>query len=538
MARKRSRIEQLTLNDFTGGFTAKKAATAFTERQWAKLEGFVLEDEATLRSQWGLQQVTGSTDLLWTEFYRGRGASFLVSLTSAGTLQWLPAPSSFDVAATTKALTWTSLATGLPTDLRPLCRIPLKDESAEGYRSALLLNSIDLAGATENAYAIYQTDGSSTLTLVTYSDHWPNYAPDGETPLSNTMPLGQIGAMWGDFLFLADIEWFDDASLDLSAANVKRYRNGFWRSQAQDPTAFDPLDVFFVGDPEFVVNGMVVIDAGLLVFASGGPANVGGVYLLRGTPDRFEIELIRGGEAATGAATFWPYTGTATWIGASGIWHTNGEQVSRLDFPAMGLDTTGDANDRVLTSGPYLLATRLGTMFCARAFEDDAAWTQLVIPGVELLWPSPVGQSIYMTIGILDGATSGQLWRFNRYEPDDGTSERGKQDGTSLALTIATRTLADLDGHATSFFHRYGVRGTTPNDAGGTVVSGRFYAGPARESGVASLSETLNEALTGRFEKVLIATGPLLEGSVEFVFNGDVEVEQISVWAHRGRGSR
>lgn len=533
-------IQQVPSSDFSGGFTPKMASTDFSDRQWAKLEGVVLEDEAELRSQWACQQIGTLDDVAWVVPYQGHTRLYLVALSFAlsGSLWYCEVPAADANTATAAAVTWTQITgTTIGVDAmkrRPVGLMPLKAASIEGYRSALLLTpdpgpDPDANGVTTSSLAIYQADGSTALTFVEYTDHYPAMDTDGVTPLGNKMPRAMHGTMWEDFLVLGNIEWYIDGTAALSDTNVKPYRNALWFSQGGDPTAFDPQSVVFVGDPETNITGMSIIDAGLVVFTSSGPHDTGGAYLLRGRPDYFEPERLSAIGADQGACT-WAYTGAAAWISETGeVFHSNGEEVMRLDDP-LDLDRTSSTADNLQGFGPYLIASRLKRLFAFRVFETDGAWTELITPantgGIRSM-RTVADQLVFVAAG---GSGWGTVWRYVRSE----NAERGQVAGVPIAPTIATRTVEAGGGHDVTFWHRFGFRATGP----GTVETITLRGGPALDAAQPTLVHTLSRALEVRDELVVPAHGPTVEASAEVVFSGDVKVEQTSWWAHRGRGSR
>lgn len=533
-------IQQVPSSDFSGGFTPKLASTDFSDRQWAKLEGVVLEDEAEIRSQWACQQIGTLDNVAWVVPYQGYSRLYLIalSLDLSGSIWYCEVPPATAASATTEATTWKSL-TGptygaQPEDRYPIGLVPLKAASSEGYRSALLVTpgpgpDPDSGGTTTAALAIHQADGSTDLTFVEWTNQYPALEADGETPTSNVMPRARFGTMWEDYLVLGSIEWYVDGASALSDSNVKPYRNGLWFSQGGDPTAFDPQSVVFVGDPETNITGMSIIDAGLVVFTSSGPFDTGGAFLLRGRPDYFEPERLSAIGADQGACT-WAYTGAAAWISETGeVFHSNGEEVMRLDDP-LDLDRTSHTSDNLQGFGPYLIASRLGRLFAFRVFETDGAWTELIVPpnlgGIRSM-RAVADQLVFIAAS---NSGWGTVWRYVRREHD----ERGQLGGVPIEPTISTRTVEAGGGHDVTFWHRFGFRATGP----GRVETITLRGGPALDDEQPTLVHTLARPLEVRDELVVPAHGPSVEASAEVVFSGDVRVEQTSWWAHRGRGSR
>lgn len=55
-------MENITLNDFSGGMVENVSPTDFSPRQWAELKGFVPSVDGVMESQWSLQKVGNSGD--------------------------------------------------------------------------------------------------------------------------------------------------------------------------------------------------------------------------------------------------------------------------------------------------------------------------------------------------------------------------------------------------------------------------------------------------------------------------------------------
>lgn len=513
-------IEQISLADFSGGFVPRRTSTDFSERQWAKLHGFVLEDEARIRSQWALQQVGADSGFDELDTLDAR----VIARKPDGTFWYegyVPSTETFDV---TRARTWTQI-TGITadTELHIVCRVPLRDEDAAGFREGLLLNGRERAGS---AYAVY-FDGGGNVQVKEWTKKWPD-GTEGTT--DNMMPPANKGAMWGDFLVLGDIRWFDDDTAVMSDTNNKPFPNGLWFSEGGDVDQYDPLSVEFLnfgtGPDGQDVAAMVNIDAGLLALSASG------VVLLRGDGYSHARELIRAGVGPADqlAAAWWPEVGAAAMLDKVGqVWLTNGEEFTNLT-KHLDVDRSVGADDWVYGWQEFLLVHREGRLLAFRAFDVDGAWTELIPPAgvTSMSWPVHLGDQLYF----LDDA--GTCWRFNRR---DDIGERGLSDGLVVSPSLATRTVERFDGHEQTWWHRFGVYGR--GYTGVSKVSAvTLYDGPVLDPASNSLTRTLNDVMGERHRQIVRAHGPSVEASAEVTFEGDVEVEQAAWWAHRGRTER
>lgn len=514
-------IEQVVLDDFTGGFVPRLAASDFSDRQWAKLEGFVLEGEARVRTQWPIQLIGAKTGFDRLAALDG----WLIARhdDGAGTYTWwyLDNPDGTLTATQTAALTWTQLTAVTSTEeLETVCRIPLRDQDSAGWVEALLLNHRDRNGS---AWAVYEDQGTGSLTVKEWTDKWPDV--DGAN--DNVMPPGSVGTMWADFLVLGDIRWLDDESAAIGDTNNKPHPNGIWFSQGGDPDSWDVLDVEFMGFHESPhgqkVLDLTPMDAGMLVVTQSG------VALLRGNAADHSREPLRAGVTAKDrySAAPWPLTGTACWIDQAGqVWQTDGEAADRLD-KGLDLERQATFTGQLFAWDEYLLVSRADRCLAFTAFDVDGAWTELITPGAGApAFYQQVGDQLYW----LDG--SGRCLRFNRLDALDG--ERGQIDGVAQTLTVATRTLERGGGHRKTWWHRFGVRAEGP----GTLSKVTLRPGPALDAGQPTLVHTLSEAMGERYEQVVPAPGPSVEASAELEFTGDVRLEQCAWWLHDGRGSR
>lgn len=506
-------MKEVILADYSGGIAARESSTDFSDRQWSKLSGVVLESGSKVRSQWACQRISGRTDIVDMAVVDG----FVFAVTTTGAVIYAAEPGQGASAATTAALTWTTLsAVTADVNLRVLCPVPLRNQSAQGFISGLLLNS---TAGTGSAWVLYVDPGTGAPTAKQLADRYP------ATDTEESMPRAAVGVMWGDFLVLGDVHWLADDAASYTATNTKRYPHALWMAKAGKPFNWDTLDVVFTGvkgtASDSPVHAMIPVDVGLLVLTASG------AFLLRGTPDSFAYEELRVGAASASPAgsAWWSASGVATWVDTAGqVWHTNGEQFIRLDDP-LSLDRSAGAGDCVEAFGEYLLVVRDGTMYALRGWRETGAWTQLVPPGA-VTRMRRAGDSLYMLTG-------GQLWRFAR----GAESERGQTDGTAIEVAVATRTLETGDGHQRTWWRQFGVRADAGEGAP-RVVSATVRAGAARDVSAPAMKVTLGQPVGSREELVVPGHGPSVEASVEWVFRGDVTVEQVTAWAHDGVESR
>jgi len=125
-------MQRVTLSDFTGGMVQRISPDDYNKGEWGYIEGFVPENDRTLRSQWGIQSVgnngpaaasgsddnarnwlaNGTTGAIDTSdvisIYPLRASSgvFLVAIKANGTVWWTKASASDAAFATTNACVW------------------------------------------------------------------------------------------------------------------------------------------------------------------------------------------------------------------------------------------------------------------------------------------------------------------------------------------------------------------------------------------------------------------------------------------------
>lgn len=176
-------MQRIDLSDFSGGLSEQYNAEGFTNRQWSKLKGFVIDSDFSIRSQWPIQQVGSSTpsgtvpNVKAVNGFVGATATFLVAIDTAGYIWTATAPADTATNTTTTALSWTKQsAITANTDYRFITQI-LVSVTGLGEVNALLLHSVS---GTAPAVAIYE--GSSGITYKT----WDRFYPVDQPAISDT----------------------------------------------------------------------------------------------------------------------------------------------------------------------------------------------------------------------------------------------------------------------------------------------------------------------------------------------------------------
>lgn len=494
-------IEELQVFDFSGGEVDARSVHEPSDRQALALRGLVLEGDRELRAQWGgvtaSGTLTGVADL-------GLVDGLLVARDGGGVWHTAPQP------AGTAAPVWAALE-DLPagvSDLSIVGRMAVRAENA--WVNALLLNS---ATATSAAVAVYQVPSTGAAGVKSWTERHPS-----GTPTANAMPRGAVAAMWGDFLVLGDIAWNLDDTQPLTESNSTRFPHGLWYSQPGKLESWDPIDVEFMGQKagDNRVLGLFPVEQGMVVVTAAS------VVMLRGTPTTHSYEELRTGvsPATSDAVAFWPATGTVCWLDEFGrVWHTNGDEFARLDRP-IDVTVTLAARGSVTAAGDYLLVSGSDEVHVFRAFAEDGAWTRLVssdgwaagsLHG-EDLWARTVGGAVH------------------RYRMGDGTI-RGSFDGVPVRSLLRTRPLSE--GHATTFWHRVAVRALGPGQLA------RVVSRPSAEvGGPVWVAGDDGYSLAVQRDWVFPAHGASLDMTVDVEFDGDVTVESVSAWFHKGRAKR
>ena len=170
-------MNRFDLQDFSGGLSEQFAADGFTNRQWSKLKGFIIDSDYTIRSQWAGQSVgTNITPgVKAVSGFTGSSNSYLVAIDNDGYLWWAIAPAESANYTTTNAVSWTKLTSvALNLDYRFICEILLTVTSL-GEVNALLINSE--SGSTP-PIAIFENDSTSTIDYKVWDTFYPLDQPN------------------------------------------------------------------------------------------------------------------------------------------------------------------------------------------------------------------------------------------------------------------------------------------------------------------------------------------------------------------------
>jgi hypothetical protein len=101
-------MQRIDLTDFSGGLSEQYAVEAFTNRQWSKIKGFVIDTESSIRSQWPAQSIgTLAGGFLSVSGFVGSTNTYLVALGNDGYVYRTVAPSDTASYTTTNAASWT-----------------------------------------------------------------------------------------------------------------------------------------------------------------------------------------------------------------------------------------------------------------------------------------------------------------------------------------------------------------------------------------------------------------------------------------------
>jgi hypothetical protein len=160
-------MQRIDLLDFSGGISEQYSIDGFTNRQWSKIKGFILDSDYTLRSQWPLQSIGElGINVKAISGFTGSSNTYLVAIDTSGYVWTATAPSNTANYTTTNAVSWTKQTTiSANTDYRLVCEVLLPIEGL-GNVNALLVNCI---GGSTNAYMIYEDDTTNTIAIKTYN---------------------------------------------------------------------------------------------------------------------------------------------------------------------------------------------------------------------------------------------------------------------------------------------------------------------------------------------------------------------------------
>lgn len=213
-------MQRVDMNDFTGGISEQLASDNFSARQWAKLKGFVMDTDLTMRTQWAAQSVGGSTAITSgakaIAGFTGSSNSYLVAVANDGYIWWATAPSDTANYTVANAVSWTKLsAIAQNTDYRFITEVLLPVDGL-GEVNALLLHS---ASGTVPAVAIYENDLTGGISTKT----WSRYEPVDQPNLIDPLP-GEVKATSTATTFTAtsayqSISTFTDTANFFTVAN-------------------------------------------------------------------------------------------------------------------------------------------------------------------------------------------------------------------------------------------------------------------------------------------------------------------------------
>jgi hypothetical protein len=409
------------------------------------------------------------------------------------------------------------------------------------------------------------------------------------TPAIGYIPRANVGVFWNGYLVLGDIEYYRDTgdiskNIPLSSANSTRLRNGIWFSTPDNPTQFNPLAQFIIGQPDSQIIQMVVIPAGLLIFTSTVGAETG-IFLLRGTSPgvvtedelilNFSLELVRGGLGVPqnrspnfiiNKATSWGATGTVVFLDENNlIYQTDGQNVKLISDNILNVQTQKfELRDNLVAWDKYILAGLNNRLYIGRDYGETISWTSFVLPtstvDPRFNFNGPgsmieLNNCIYFTF---NGGIGNKVWRFNMSAPLQSNAffEYGKIDGVLADLILTTRPVRDTDMHEKTFWHSVGLRfrpqlfapfGPTPPSSNTNNFKIKEYKcgiSPITTFGFTPLDTYVEQVFsppleypfsdssTSRGEKKFKAHGPSLEAQARFVFQGHADIEGITFYGH------
>jgi|694.fasta_scaffold13386_7 hypothetical protein len=409
-------------------------------------------------------------------------------------------------------------------------------------------------------------------------------------PATGYVPRANVGVFWNGYLVLGDIEYYRDVSdisknIPLSNSNSTRIRNGIWFSTPDNPTQFDPLAQFVIGQPDSQITSMIVIPAGLLVFTKT-VASESGIFLLRGTSPgvvtsdelvlNFTQELVRGGlgtrafpnaDVSHNVAAAWPGTGTVVFLDENGlVWQTDGQNVKLISENILNVQLQQvQPYDNITTWDKYIFVGLQNRLFVGREFGERIAWTNFILPpstrAVQALPPNgpksmfEINNQIYF---IWNDGTNRRVWRYLMTPQIQSNAffEYGKIDLELTDLILTTRPVRDTDMHEKTFWHSVGLRfrpqlftpfGPTPPSTKTNNFKIKEYKcgiSPLTTFGFTPtdtvffnifsppLEYPFTNSSTSRGEKKFKAHGPSLEAQARFVFQGHVDIEGVTFYGH------
>lgn len=499
-------IEERVLADFSGGEVLLRSSLEAQENQWLSLEGFVLDDNNRLRSQWEGKpwQLSGSTFSQLEISDVARIGQYVVAKSPGSGWYFSELDNSLEQPA------WEEITT--PDTQGELSVIgemayQVVDGSDVFWVDALLCNSSTVE--TVNPFAIYVDPRDDLLKIK----EWSNTFPNDEEGTADSMPRAGKCTMWGDFLVLGDIIWKADPDEAFNSTNKSRYSHALWFSIPGKPDTWDPIDVIEMGQKsgENITQGLHPLEAGLVVVTKSL------VVLLQGPPDDFIYRELRSGisNTETYGSTSWSFIGAVVWADKeNGVWLTNGESVSRIDELVNLKNCTS-----VCAYNEYLFVSTDKNVRVFRALSEGGAWTTLS----EVFPFSKIIERNGFLFGLGLATSSDNIAVFNLK-----SKTRGKFDDRQIPSVIRTRPLPGF-GHRVVFWHRFGVR------AKGSGRISKTVSRPSADLSDRGFETRINGNLSRRFDYVFDAHGPSVEATFDVEFRGDVTVEHMTIWEHGGR---
>jgi hypothetical protein len=175
-------VARIDLTDFSGGINESFSPGDFTERQHTVMKGFVIEDEARIRSQGAIQRVSSDSDVKAVMAVQLESNPFLVGLRTNGQLVWMAMPSRTATNTQTTAATWSTFSENPPNNTNYQFITTFRHKKGNEYTNALLVASVFASGGTNNGVVIWEDDTSSPVVLR--ADLYPNRFPRRSNVLS------------------------------------------------------------------------------------------------------------------------------------------------------------------------------------------------------------------------------------------------------------------------------------------------------------------------------------------------------------------
>jgi hypothetical protein len=213
-------MQRVDINDFTGGIEEQFAADNFSDRQWAKLKGFVMDTDLTMRTQWAAQSVGGSTAITSgaksVSGFTGSSNSYLVAISNDGDIWWAIAPSDTANYTVSNAASWTKI-TGLTAnpDYRFITEMLLPLDGI-GEVNALLIHC---AAGTTSAIAIYENDLTGGIATKTWDRFYPVDQPQLIDPLPGEVKTTATATTFTATSTYQSISTFTDTANFFTVAN-------------------------------------------------------------------------------------------------------------------------------------------------------------------------------------------------------------------------------------------------------------------------------------------------------------------------------